>query len=608
MCGIFAYVGPQDAIKIAIEGLKKLEYRGYDSSGIAGIHEGDIGLCKSVGKIIEMEKEVQKSDLKLDTAITHTRWATHGAPTTINAHPHYDATKSLAVVHNGIVENHETLRQMLKDAGITFVSETDTEVIPQLIAHHYKGNILNAVHETVALLQGSFAIAVVHKDHPEQIIAAAKESPLAIGIGNDEAFIASDTQAFLVHTKDVVFLTNGEVAIVKADGIKVFDATAEEIIKKSEQLAYQAEEISKGHFEHFMLKEIFEQPQIIRNALHDRYIGEYGTAHLDRINFEYNELLNIKRILILACGTSWHAGLIASYMLESKARIPVQVEISSEFRYKNPIVEDDTLAIAISQSGETADTMAAVRELKAKGAKVIGICNVHGSALAREAHGCLFLKAGTEIGVASTKAFISQLVVISLFTLMMARMRHMSKAEGQGFLEALSILPEQVQRVLDKEELIESIAKKYAQYDNFFYLGRHYMYPTCLEGALKLKEISYVNANGYPAGEMKHGPIALIDENCPTVAFCSNKLTYNKLLSNLMEVKARNGKIIAIAEEGSEGLSGIADDIIWVPSTLDELTSIPASVAGQLFAYYVAKERNTEIDQPRNLAKSVTVE
>jgi glutamine---fructose-6-phosphate transaminase (isomerizing) len=608
MCGIFGYIGSQDAVKISIAGLKKLEYRGYDSSGIAGLRDGTVFRCREVGKVMAMEDKAKIEGLVLDTVIAHTRWATHGKPTLSNAHPHADSKETMALVHNGIIENFDSLRDSLVEQGVVFSSETDSEVIVQLIASFYEGNILGAIQKVMPLLQGSFAIALVHKDHPGQVIAAAKESPLAIGIGNGEAFIASDTNAFMVHTKDVVFLTDSEIAVIKADSFTVYDETAEEVIKQTEKLAHQVEEATKGNFEHFMLKEIFEQPQTVRNALLSRFLEEYGTASLDGLNFEMNELFAIKRILILACGTSWHAGFVAAYMIEDKARIPVQVEISSEFRYKNPIVQEDTLVIAISQSGETADTVAAVRELKSKGARVLAICNVQGSTLTRIADSCLFLRAGTEVGVASTKAFTSQLVVLSLFTLQLARMRHMSKAEGQEFLHALSALPDQVQKVLDREEGIENLAKKYAKYENFFFLGRHYMYPTALEGALKLKEISYVNANGYPAGEMKHGPIALINEKCPTVAFCANKLTTEKILSNLMEIKARSGLVMAIAEEGMVGLELLTEDVIWIPQTIDELTPVLSSVAAQLFAYYIAKERGTEIDQPRNLAKSVTVE
>lgn len=608
MCGIFGYVGFKDAVKVTMAGLKKLEYRGYDSAGIAGIKQGQVLYCKEVGKVSVLEKEVENAHLSLDLAIAQTRWATHGRPSKVNAHPHFDHKHSLALVHNGIIENHDAIRKILASKGIECISQTDTEVVAQLVGSFYEGDILKAVQQTVPLLKGAFAFALVHQDFPDRIIAVAHEAPLVIGIGTHEAFISSDSNAFVAHTREVVFLANAEIAVVKADKLEIYDSSQEQIAKPSELLRAAAEETSKGHFEHFTLKEIHEQPQTIQRALLSRCIDEFGTAEFEEISFDVNELLAVERILILACGTSWHAGYVASYLIEDKARIPVQVEISSEFRYKNPVVPPGTLVIAISQSGETADTIAAVRELKAKGSKILSICNTMGSTLARESDACIFQRAGPEIGVCSTKAFTSQVVALSLFCLMMARMRHMSKHEGQEFLDALKKLPEQIQNVLDRSPQIQAVAKKYAQYQNFFFIGRSYMYPTCLEGALKLKEISYINANGYPAGEMKHGPIALINEECPIVAFCANKNTYSKLLSNLMEVKSRNGLVIAIAETGDEGLKGIADDILWVPPTIDEIAVIPTTVAAQLLAYYIAKERGADIDQPRNLAKSVTVE
>ncbi|ADI37788.1 glutamine--fructose-6-phosphate transaminase (isomerizing) [Waddlia chondrophila] len=608
MCGIFGYVGKKNSVKIAIEGLKRLEYRGYDSAGIAGVSSGQLFACKEVGKVAILETIVEKADISLDAAIAHTRWATHGKPSGLNAHPHLDTLHSLAVVHNGIVENHDTLRRHLMQQGVAFESETDTEVIAHLVSSFYEGDLLKAVKETIPLLEGSFAIALVHKDYPDQIIAVAHESPLVIGIGEDEAFISSDSHAFISHTREVVFLSNSEIAVVTPDKLEIFNTSLQQIQKEREILSIEAEEISKKGYQHYTLKEINEQPQSIRNALLSRYFEDYGTAVFEELTFDVNELLSIQRVLILACGTSWHAGCVGSYLIEDMARIPVQVEISSEFRYKNPIVPPGTFVVAVSQSGETADTIAALRELKAKAVKVLGICNVHSSTLARECDCTIFLKAGPEIGVCSTKAFVSQVVVFSLFSLLLARMRHMSKADGQEFIQALKVLPEQVQKVLNQADAIQSLAKKYAKYDNFFYLGRHYMFPTALEGALKLKEISYINANGYPAGEMKHGPIALIGPDCPTVAFCANRLTYDKLLSNLMEIKSRSGPIIAISEEGSAGIDSIADDVIWVPASRDEIAVVPTTVAAQLFAYYVALERGEDIDQPRNLAKSVTVE
>jgi glutamine---fructose-6-phosphate transaminase (isomerizing) len=608
MCGIFGYVGFQDAVKMTVNGLKKLAYRGYDSAGVAGVKEGKIAFCKEVGKISVLEKEIDESHLTLDLSIGQTRWATHGKPSKINAHPHFDNSFTLALVHNGIIENHEILRKSLVEKGVKFVSQTDTEVIAHLVASFYQGDILKAVQNTIPLLKGAFAVALVHKDFPEQIIAWVQECPLIIGIGENEAFISSDSNAFSAHTREVVFLANGEIAVIKASKLEVYNSLHMQVAKEVERLGEALGEVSKGGFEHYTLKEIHEQPQTIRSALLSRFMDEYGTAIFEELNFDLNELLSVERILILGCGTSWHAACLAAYMLEDKARIPAQAEISSEFRYKNPVISPGTLVIAISQSGETADTIAAVRELKAKGSRILAVCNVHESTLAREADSTLFLRAGPEIGVCSTKAFTSQLIVLSLFTLMLARMRHMSKEEGQEFLIALKMLPEQVQCILNDSKAIQLIAKKYVSYDNFFFLGRRYMYPACLEAALKLKEISYINANGYPAGEMKHGPIALINENCPTVALCANKVTFGKLLSNLMEVKARNGSIIAIAEEGDTAIHEIVDDIIWIPPVIDALAAVPVIIVTQLLAYYIALERGADIDQPRNLAKSVTVE
>lgn len=608
MCGIIGYIGNRNVVDVTIQGLKKLEYRGYDSSGIAGLRNGELLYNKQVGKISELEKEIKKKNLELDLAIAHTRWATHGKPNRGNAHPHFNSGHCLALVHNGIIENHSSLRDMLVKKGVVFHSDTDTEVIAHLISDFYRGDLLKAVMETIPLLKGSYAIALIHRNHPGKIIGIANESPLVIGIGREEMFLASDTHAFAGSAHSAVYIESGEVAVIERDGYEVYDSMMTPISKESRELIHQAEEVTRGEFDHYTLKEIFEQPQALRSALTARGIDEYGTAKFDTLNIEMSELLSVQRIIILACGTSYYAGHIGEYMLEELARIPTQVEISSEYRYKNPIVPEGTLVIAISQSGETADTLAAFRELKAKGATVLTICNVHDSSIAREADSCLYLRAGIEIGVCSTKAFTSQVGVLALFTLMMARMRHLGRDDGQAFLNEIKKLPEHVEKVLESSDQIQAIAKKYAHYDNFFYLGRRYMFPGALEGALKLKEIAYINANGYPAGEMKHGPIALIGPDCPTVALTNDRYTYEKMLSNLMEVKARSGPIIAIAEEGAEGLEEVADDLIRVPKTRDEIAVIPATIATQLLAYYIALERGTEIDQPRNLAKSVTVE
>jgi len=607
MCGIFGYVGQQDSISKVIEGLKRLEYRGYDSSGIAGVEDGQIFLCKEVGKIDALQEKLKNKSVQLKAAIAQTRWATHGEPNVLNAHPHLDEEMSLALVHNGIIENYSILRDSLTLQGINFLSETDTEVVAHLIALNYEGDMLKALAKVSSELKGSYAIALVHRDHPETIFTVSRETPLVLGIGEDEAFVSSDSHALSPYTKKVIFLESNEIAVIKAKNIKVYDLKLQEVNKQVETLSLDIQNAVKGKYEHYTLKEIHEQPETLSRAFQNRLQYEFGTAHFSELDKDKIDFLGVERIVILACGTSLHAGYIAAYMIEEKARIPVQVEISSEYRYKNPIVLPGTLAIAISQSGETADTIAAVRELKAKGAKVLAICNVSASTITRDADATIFLKAGPEIGVCSTKAFTSQLVVLSLLALLIARMRYMSKQEGQEFLNALKALPAQMEQVLDQSHAIRDIALRYAKYDNFFYLGRHYMYPTSLEGALKLKEISYINANGYPAGEMKHGPIALISEECPTVALCGNKSTFEKFLSNLMEIKARKGPIIAIVERDQK-IKTIADDVIYIPNTLDELSPILTACAMQLLAYYIAKERKAPIDQPRNLAKSVTVE
>jgi len=609
MCGIFGYIGNKNPVKTSIEGLKRLEYRGYDSAGIAGVKNGKILYCKEVGKVALLEKEVEEAHLSLDIAIAHTRWATHGEPSIPNAHPQLDAKHTLAVVHNGIIENYLEIKNALIKEGVKFVSETDTEVVAHLIAKKYRGDIVKAVQETVSELKGAFSLAIIHKDFPDRILAVSQESPLVIGIGADEVFVSSDPNAFASYTKRVVFLSHAEIAVVERDKLEVYNVDLGKVDKSESELDHASTDTSKGHFQHYTLKEIFEQAQSVRNAIANRYSHELGIPIFDGIDEHLPNLNAASRILILACGTSLHAGLVASYFFEEMARIPVEVEIASEFRYKNPIVDPDTLVIAISQSGETADTIAAVRELKTKGAKILAICNVQGSLLARESDHTLFLHAGPEIGVCSTKAFTSQIAVLFLLSLLLSRRRQMSKEEGVKYLDALQLLPEQIKQVLELAPEIEKVAEKYAKFENFFFLGRQYMYPTALEGALKLKEISYINANGYPAGEMKHGPIALISPECPTVALLGNRKTFTKMLSNIMEVRARKGKVIAIVEEGEqEDVRGIAEDVIVIPETIDELAPILSTVVTQLFAYYAAVMRGSDVDKPRNLAKSVTVE
>jgi glucosamine--fructose-6-phosphate aminotransferase (isomerizing) len=610
MCGIFGYIGKRKPARVCLDGLKRLEYRGYDSSGIAGLRCNSLLAYKEIGKISALEALLPEDPFDGPAAIAHTRWATHGKPTTENAHPQFDERRTLAVVHNGIIENHHALRDTLRAQGVHFQSETDTEVIAQLVAHFYTGDLREAVQKALACLRGFWGIALMHRDHPGQIIAAARENPIAIALSKErgEAMVASDANAFSGADLDVLFLRNDEVAVITAQEIHLFDQSAAPLPVELQRLGLDSQEASKNGFEHFMLKEIFEQPQTIQQALHHRFIEDFGTAEFDDLQFTPQELLSVRRILILACGTSWHAACIAASLLEDSARIPTQAEIASEFRYKNPIISEDTLVIAISQSGETLDTIAAVREVKSKGAKILGICNVRHSTLTREADSCLFLRAGPEISVCSTKAFTSQITVLSLFSLLMARLRHMGKEEGQAFLAQLNTLPVVVQRVLGQKEALQRLARTYARYTHFFFLGRHYMFPTSLEGALKLKEISYLDASGYPAGEMKHGPIALIHSDFPVIGMCGNLRTYDKMLSNLMEVRARGAPILAFAPEGAPHIEEVATDVLYLPPIIDELAAIPYSVAAQLLAYYIARERGTDIDQPRNLAKSVTVE
>jgi glucosamine--fructose-6-phosphate aminotransferase (isomerizing) len=610
MCGIFGYIGPEDSAVICLKGLERLEYRGYDSAGLCGIHEGELKVWKEAGKIRVLEQAWTASPLPLALAIAHTRWATHGEPTKENAHPHFDQDLKVAVVHNGIVENHRLLREMLESHGVKFKSETDTEVIAQLVAYYYKGDLAAATQQALSLMQGFWGLAIIHKDHPDQIIAAARENPIAIAFNptTNEAYISSDPNAFHSSELDILFLRNDELAVVQADKIEVFDPARTPVAKTPEKLTLDNFSRSKGDFEHFMLKEIFEQPETIKQALHNRIIEDFANVEFENFHLSLQDLQSTRRILILACGTSWHAGLIAASLLEEKARIPCQAEIASEFRYKNPIVSEHTLVIAISQSGETLDTVAAVREAKQKGSKVLAICNVRNSTLTREADATIFLRAGPEISVCSTKAFTSQITVLSLLALLLGRQRHLAKDEGHKFLSQLRQIPQIVEEVLALEPQIKAIAEKYANYSNFFFLGRHYMFPTSLEAALKLKEISYLNACGYPAGEMKHGPIALIDANLPVIALCGNRRTLEKMVSNMMELKARGAPLLAFAFPQTPEIERIANDLITLPDCLDELAPIPFSVATQLLAYHMARCRGTDIDQPRNLAKSVTVE
>jgi glutamine---fructose-6-phosphate transaminase (isomerizing) len=611
MCGIFAYIGPRNPAKTCLKGLKQLEYRGYDSAGVAGVEKGMLITYKAVGKLSALEHVIERcQNHQLHLAIAHTRWATHGKPTEENAHPHFDQIQSLAVVHNGIIENHFALRSMLQEKGRHFYSDTDTEVIAQLISHFYQNDLLSAVKNAISLLKGSWALAIIHKDHPDQIIVAAYQNSIAIGcnLTHKEVFISSDTNAFCETDLEVMFLHSKEIACISSQKIQVFDNTHAQINKPTKHFEIEKTLVSKNGYPHFMLKEIFEQPKVIQYAFHNRLLRAQGSVFFEELLFTSEELIKVRQILIIACGSSWHAGLLAAAFFQEQARIPTQAHIASEFRYSHPILSKETLVIAISQSGETLDTLAAVREVKKMGAKVLGICNVAHSSLAREADSTLFLKAGTEISVCSTKAFTNQLIVLFLFSLQMARLRQMDLKTGQYWINEIEAIPKHIETILQQKETISYFAKQYARLQHFFFLGRSYMYPTSLEAALKLKEISYINAQAYPAGEMKHGPIALVDHSLAVIALCGNTHTMEKMLGNLIEIQARNAPILAFAPQSCLDVSLITNQVIWLPSSPDALSCIPYSVATQLFAYSIALEKGTDIDQPRNLAKSVTVE
>jgi glucosamine--fructose-6-phosphate aminotransferase (isomerizing) len=610
MCGIVGYTGPLNAVPILLEGLKRLEYRGYDSAGIAVQGKNGLTLRRVKGKIAGLEELLSRNGngVSGETGIAHTRWATHGVPSEPNAHPQLDSTERIAVVHNGIIENYESLKKWLIKEGKTFRSETDTEVLANLIGYFYKGNLESAVQKALREVKGTYGIAVMSREEPGKIVGARNGSPLVVGVGHGENFVASDVCAMLRHTRQVVYLADREMAVITPEGVRTTTIENKSIEKEVEEITWDLEMAEKGGYEHFMLKEIFEQPRSIENALRGRLVEATGDAHLGGLNLSEEKLRSLKRIIITACGTSWHAGLIGEYMIEEFARIPVEVEYASEFRYRSPIIEEDTLVVAISQSGETADTLAAMREAHRKGAKVLGICNVVGSTIAREADGGIYIHAGPEIGVASTKAFTSQITVLAILTLLLARMRSMSQAEGRRLVHALRAIPGQIEEILATANQLKKIAKAYSGHQNFLYLGRGFNFPIALEGALKLKEISYIHAEGYPAAEMKHGPIALIDKNMPVVFIATHDAAYEKILGNLQEVKARHGQIIAVATDGDRLIAEKADHVITIPKTLDALSPILAVIPLQLLAYYIAVERGGEVDQPRNLAKSVTVE
>jgi len=608
MCGIIGYVGPQESVPILLEGLRRMEYRGYDSAGLAVLNGDGLRVEKAAGKIAILEKLVDSNHPKGRLGIAHTRWATHGVPNTVNAHPHVDCKGRIAVVHNGIIENYSTLKTKLQQEGHRFTTDTDTEVIAHLIEKFYDGNLEKAVAAAVRLLTGTYGLAVISSDEPRKIVGARHGSPLVVGICDNEYILASDVSAIIRHTNQVVYLDDEEMVVLTDDGIHTTTIREEAVSKKIETIDWDLEMIEKAGYPHFMLKEICEQPQTIENTMRGRLVADEGFSKLGGLNLTKEELLGIDHVVITACGTSWHSGLIGGMYIEELARIRAEVEYASEFRYRNPIVTDKTLCVVVSQSGETADTLAAMREAKRRGAKTLGLVNVVGSTIAREDDGGIYLHAGPEIGVASTKAFTSQVIALALLTLKLARLRNMSVVQGRDVATAMQALPQQIQTILDDAAEIEQIAERFKDATNFLYLGRGYNFPVALEGALKLKEISYIHAEGYPAAEMKHGPIALIDSEMPVVFVAPHDSVFDKVVSNIQEVKARGGRVICITSQDEPVLDGLIDFEIRVPQTIDMLYPILTVIPLQLLAYYIAVKRGLNVDQPRNLAKSVTVE
>ena len=610
MCGIVGYLGSRQALPLLIEGLKRLEYRGYDSAGVAVLHDGKLQIEKRDGKVLDLEKLLNNHPIEGVLGIGHTRWATHGEPNTINAHPQMDCSGNIALVHNGIIENFSALKSELEQKGHIFKSETDTEILAHLVEEFRKDcdSLDQAVRSALVEVKGTFGIAVISRDDPDQLVVARRGSPLIVGIGNNEYFVASDLTPIVPYTKDVAYLNDEEVVSITSKGMTTKTISNVCVSKKIEQIAIDLDKIEKGGYEHYMLKEIMEQPETICNSLRGRILEEEGTTRLGGIMHDLESLLYARRVLITACGTSWHAALIGEYLIEEYVRIPVEVEYASEFRYRDPIIDPDTVVIVISQSGETADTLAAVQEAKRKQAKVFGICNVVGSSISRVTDAGVYIHAGPEIGVASTKAFTSQVSVLTLLTLLLGRMKMMSVTKGKDIVKELRKIPDIVRKVLEESDYVKEIAKEYKECRNFLYLGRGYNFPIALEGALKLKEISYIHAEGYPAAEMKHGPIALIDADMPVVFLATQDSTYEKILSNIQEVRARHGKIIAVATEGDEKIKEYAEHVIYVPPTLECLAPLVTIIPLQLLAYHIAVMRGCNVDQPRNLAKSVTVE
>ncbi|OPZ19828.1 MAG: Glutamine--fructose-6-phosphate aminotransferase (isomerizing) [candidate division BRC1 bacterium ADurb.BinA364] len=609
MCGIVGILSRAPVAVKLLEGLKRLEYRGYDSAGIATIGDGAMHCEKVVGRVEQLQPSVDSGRLSGTIGIAHTRWATHGAPSVVNAHPHMDENEEIAIVHNGVIENYLALKEYLIGRGRKFKSETDTEVIVHLIAEFMDKGLMSAVRETASRLEGTFGLIVISRKDPYRMIAVRQGSPIVFGIGEHEYFVASDVSAMVDSTRQVIFLDDGEIVDITLSGYRTMNFEDVTVVKDSTQIDWEIEAIEKGGFEHFMLKEIFEQPEALENTFRGRLRPAEERIVLGGISgMSESELRALRRVIISACGTAYHAGLVAEYQIEELARLPVEVEYASEFRYRDPLVGTDDLTIVISQSGETIDTLSAMREAKTKGSRVMGICNVVGSTIAREAGMGVYTHAGPEIGVASTKAFMAQIAVLAMFSLYLGRLRALSPEANKTLLDELAEMPNLVRRTLENAESVKEVAEEFAEARNYLFLGRGINYPVALEGALKLKEISYIHAEGYPAAEMKHGPIALIDENMPVVVIATRDATYEKILANIAEIKARKGRIIAVATEGDNRMAEEVDRVIYVPQTRPLFAPFVATVPLQLLAYYTALLRGCDVDKPRNLAKSVTVE
>ncbi|MCK4836134.1 MAG: glutamine--fructose-6-phosphate transaminase (isomerizing) [Candidatus Aminicenantes bacterium] len=608
MCGIISYCGKRPAIPILIDGLKRLEYRGYDSAGLSTVDNNKMVTIKTVGKVAKLENKTAGIQNSSTFGIAHTRWATHGKPSEINAHPQSDCTNKISVVHNGIIENYLELREELQKKGHRFKSQTDTEVVAHLIEDNYEDDLEVAILKTVERLVGTFGLAIIHSDFDHRVFIVKRGSPIIIGIGDDEYFAASDSNALAPYTHKMIYLSDDEFAVLNSNKYYIKNMKNQILEKKIEILEEDDYQVDKKGFEHYMLKEIFEQPESIKNAFRGRIIINEGVSKLGGLEPVVDRLKDIKKMIIISCGTSYHAGLVGRYIFESLTELDIEIELASEFRYRRLKLDEDVAVLAISQSGETADTLAAIKEAKRKGALLLGIVNAVGTSIAQITDAGVYNHAGPEIGVASTKIYTSQLVILTLMALFIGRYQSISFSEGNEILCALKKLPDQVKDILKNDNQIKKIASKYSGYNDFLYIGRLYNYPTAMEGALKLKEISYIHAEGYPAGEMKHGPISLIDENFPTIAIVPIDSTYDKMINNVHEIKARNGKILSITNEKAEKIKKLSDDFICVPQTIPILQPILNIIPLQLFAYYVAREKGCDIDKPRNLAKSVTVE